>query len=202
LQYACAQVKRQELEDLVTIEMQNYRDLPLIDTYDKVSSVGMFEHVGLKNLPSYFLTVNLVLKSGGLFLNHGITSDEPGWNRDVSSKLINRHLFPDGELDTVSNIQRRIEETSFEIFDVESLRPHYAFTLGHWVNRLDAKCEGAVKLVREHTYRVWGLYITDSALQFGQGTTGIFQILAERKKSGFPVLSLTRRNLYATSLAH
>lgn len=197
-EYACAELKRQGLEDLVTIEMRNYRDLPLVDTYDKVSSIGMFEHVGLKNLLSYFSTVNLVLKPSGLFLNHGITSDEPGWNRGVSSKFINRHVFPDGELDTVSNIQQRMEEARFEIFDVESLRPHYAFTLHHWVNRLDAKREEAVKLVGERTYRVWRLYMTGCALQFEQGATGIYQILAERKKSGFPNLPLTRRDLYAT----
>lgn len=201
-EYACAEVKRQGLEDLVTIEMRNYRDLPLVDPYDKVSSIGMFEHVGLKNLSSYFSTVHLVLKPGGLFLNHGITSDEPGWSNGVSTKFINRHVFPDGELDTVSNIQRRMEEASFEIFDVESLRPHYTFTLRHWVNRLEAKREEAVALVGERTYRVWRLYMTGCALQFEQGSTGIYQILAERKKSGFPNLPLTRRDLYATVQIH
>lgn len=195
-EYACAEVKRQGLEDMVTIEMRNYRDLPLIETYDKVSSIGMFEHVGLKNLPNYFTTVHRILKAGGLFLNHGITSAEPGWNQGVSTRFINRHVFPDGELDTISNIQQRMEEADFETFDVEGLRPHYAFTLRHWVKRLDAQSEEAIRLVGEHTYRVWRLYMTGCALQFEQGTTGIYQILAQRRQEGLPNLPLTRRDLY------
>ncbi len=197
-EYASAEVKRQGLENLVTIEMRNYRDLPREATYDKVSSIGMFEHVGLKNLPAYFEVVHQVLKPGGLFLNHGITSEKPGWSRGVASRFINRHVFPDGELDTASNIQQRMEDASFEIFDVEGLRPHYALTLRHWVNRLDAKREEVIRLVGERTYRVWRLYMTGSALQFEHGATGICQTLAERKHGSLPNLPLTRRDLYAS----
>lgn len=137
--YATEKVKKQNLENLVSIELRNYRDLPRVATYDKLSSIGLFEHVGLKNLPAYFDTVHQVLKPGGLFLNHGITSDQPGWSRGVATKFINRHIFPDGELDSVSNIQQRMEQAKFELYDVEALRPHYAMTLRHWVSRLDAK---------------------------------------------------------------
>jgi cyclopropane-fatty-acyl-phospholipid synthase len=196
--YACEEVKKQGLEDQVIIEMLNYRDLPHVATYDKVSSIGMFEHVGLKNLSSYFAIVHRVLKPGGLFLNHGITSDEPGWNRGVATKFINRHVFPDGELDTISNIQNRMENEHFEIFDVEGLRPHYALTLRHWVKNLDARREEVVRLVGERTYRIWRLYMTGSAIQFEQGTTGIYQILAERKQYGLPNLPLTRSDLYTS----
>ena len=196
-EYATKEVKKQGLEGLVTIEMRNYRDLPLLSTYDKVSSIGMFEYVGLKSLPNYFSIVHRVLNPGGLFLNHGITSDKLGWSHDIASKFINRHVFPDGELDTVSNIQHRMEDASFEIFDVEDLRPHYAITLRHWVNRLDAHSEKAIRLVGERTYRVWRLYMTGSALQFEQGAISIYQILAERKHNGLPNLPLTRRDLYA-----
>jgi cyclopropane-fatty-acyl-phospholipid synthase len=176
--------------------MCNYRDLPREAVYNKVSSIGMFEHVGLKNLPEYFSIVHQVLEPGGLFLNHGITSDEPDWNQGVSTQFINRHVFPDGELDTVSNIQRRMEDAKFEIFDVEGLRPHYALTLRHWVNRLDANSVAAIHEVGERTYRIWRLYMTGCALQFEQGATGIYQILAERKQAGMPNLPLTRRDLY------
>jgi cyclopropane-fatty-acyl-phospholipid synthase len=196
--YAIEEVKRQGLENLVTIELLNYRELPRVATYDKVSSIGMFEHVGLKNLPTYFEIVHQVLKPSGLFLNHGITSEKPGWSRGVATKFINRHVFPDGELDTVSNIQLRMEDASFEIFDVEGLRPHYALTLRHWVNRLDANSDEVIRQVGERTYRVWRLYMTGCALQFEQGTTGIYQILAERKHDGLPSLPLTRRDLYTS----
>jgi cyclopropane-fatty-acyl-phospholipid synthase len=194
--YAKEAVARQGLQDLVTIEMRNYRDLPRLPTYDKVSSIGMFEHVGLKNLAEYFSIVHQVLKPHGLFLNHGITSDQPDWRHGASTQLINRHVFPDGELDTVSNIQRRMENARFEIFDVESLRPHYALTLRHWVKRLEEKREEVIRLVGERTYRIWRLYMTGSALQFEQGATSIYQILAERKTSGLPALPLTRQDIY------
>jgi len=196
-EHAIEEVKRHGLEDLVTIEMRNYRDLPREATYDKVSSIGMFEHVGLKNLHEYFSIVHQVLKPSGLFLNHGITSDEPDWNRGTSTQFINRHVFPDGELDTISNIQLRMENAKFEIFDVEGLRPHYAFTLRHWVKRLEERSEEVIRLVGERTYRIWRLYMTGSAMQFEQGATGIYQILAERKENGMPNLPLTRRDLYA-----
>ncbi len=195
-EYALAEVKRLGLEDCVTIEMRNYRNLPLLETYDKVSSIGMFEHVGLKNLANYFSTVNQILKPGGLFLNHGITSDTPDWSNSVSTKFINRHVFPDGELDTISNIQRRMEEADFEIFDLEGLRPHYAFTLRHWISRLEENQQEAIKLVGDRTYRIWRLYMTGCAIQFEQGATGIYQILAERKHLGMPNIPLTRRDLY------
>lgn len=195
-EYACAEVRKQGLEHQVTIELRDYRNLPPTETYDKVSSIGMFEHVGLKNLANYFSIVHSALKPGGLFLNHGITSDKPDWNDSTSTQFINRHVFPDGELDTVSNILCRMEEANFEIFDVEGLRAHYALTLRHWVKRLEEKRAEAAKLTDERTYRIWRLYMTGCALQFEQGATGIYQILAERKQNGLPTLPLTRSDLY------
>ncbi len=109
-EYACAEVIKQNLQGQVTIELRDYRELSLTACYDKISSIGMFEHVGLKNLPRYFGIVNHLLKPNGLFLNHGITTDESGWGNCVSSRFINRHVFPDGELETVSTIQSLMED--------------------------------------------------------------------------------------------
>lgn len=194
--YACEEVKRQHLQGQVTIELCDYRDLPMSICYDKISSIGMFEHVGLKNLPAYFSIVNHLLKPNGLFLNHGITTAESGWGDCVSSRFINRHVFPDGELETISAIQTLMENENFEIADVEGLRPHYALTLRHWVDRLEQNHEAAVNIVGERNYRIWRLYMTGCALQFEQGQTGIYQILAVRKNNSFPPLPLTRRDLY------
>lgn len=194
--YAREEICRRGLEGKVTVELRDYRTLPGDGAYDKVVSVGMFEHVGLKNLPAYFNAAHRSLKPGGLFLNHGISTDKPGWNPDTSSRFINRHVFPDGELDTVSNVMCRMEAGGFEIFDVEGLRPHYAMTLRHWVKRLEAHAEEAIHLVGERIYRIWRLYMTGCALQFEQGKTGIYQILAVRKTEGLPPLPLTRRDLY------
>jgi cyclopropane-fatty-acyl-phospholipid synthase len=94
-------------------------------------------------------------------------------------------------------IQSLMEDVDFEIADVEGLRPHYALTLRHWVHRLEQHYEDAVNLVGERNYRIWRLYMTGCALQFEQGQTGIYQILAVRKNNSFSPLPLTRRDLYA-----
>jgi cyclopropane-fatty-acyl-phospholipid synthase len=195
-EYACNEVRNQHLQGQVSITLCDYRDLPMSICYDKISSIGMFEHVGLKKLPAYFSIVNRLLKPNGLFLNHGITTAESGWGHCVSSRFINRHVFPDGELETVSAIQALMENENFEISDVEGLRPHYALTLRHWVHRLEQNYEAAVTLVGERNYRIWRLYMTGCALQFEQGQTGIYQILAVRKNNSFSPLPLTRRDLY------
>lgn len=195
-EHACEEIERQHLQGRVSIELRDYRELDQAAAYDKISSIGMFEHVGIKNLPGYFSIVNRLLKPNGLFLNHGITTDESGWGNCVSSRFINRHVFPDGELETISTIQALMEDAEFEIYDVEGLRPHYALTLRHWVHRLEKNHEKAISLVGERNYRIWRLYMTGCALQFEQGQTGIYQILAVRKHNSFPPLPLTRRDLY------
>ena len=184
------------LQNLVTVELRDYRDLADEPLYDKVSSVGMFEHIGLKNLPVYFAKVHALLKPGGLFLNHGITHDVEGWEKTLSSEFINRYVFPDGQLDTVSNIQRVMERAHFEIADVESLRPHYALTLRHWVMRLEAHHAQALRYVNESTWRVWRLYMAACALEFESGEIGVYQILACKRTGRAPALPLTRRHQY------
>jgi cyclopropane-fatty-acyl-phospholipid synthase len=197
LDYARERVAALGLQDRVTVELRDYRDLPGEALYDKVASVGMFEHVGLANMPAYLATVHRVLRPGGLFLNHGITHDEEGWDKQaVASEFINRFVFPDGELDCISNIQLGMERAHFEIQDVEALRRHYALTLRHWVQRLEARRDEALQEVDEPTYRVWRLYMAACAREFENGSTGIYQILASRRGSeaGLP---LTRADLYS-----
>ena len=183
------------LQALVSVELRDYRDLRGEATFDKVSSIGMLEHVGLANMATYLSVVHRVLRPGGLFLNHGITHDEEGWNRNVSTDFINRYVFPDGEFDCVSNIQLGMERGGFEIQDVEALRRHYALTLRHWVRRLEANRDAALGEVDEPTYRVWRLYMAACALEFESGGTGIYQILATRRGVE-TTLPLTRADLY------
>ena len=194
--YTQNKIRALGLEKSVTVELQDYRDLSHEATFDKVSSIGMFEHVGLKNLPTYFRMVGQVLKPGGLFLNHGITSDEEGCKNSVGTEFIQRYVFPDGELDSVSNVQRVMEQTGFEICDVEALRAHYALTLRHWVGRLEEQREEALTHVRESTFRVWRLYMAACASQFEHGAIGVYQILAANRRDGLVGLPLTRRDLY------
>ena len=193
---ARARIAAQGLGSLVTVELQDYRDLPGVARFDKIASVGMFEHVGLKNLPQYFDAVHRLLRPQGLFLNHGITHDEEGWGDDLSSLFINRYVFPDGELDTVSNIQRAMERSQFEILDLEGLRPHYALTLREWVRRLDQQHSAALRHVNESTYRIWRLYMAASALEFESGELGVYQILALPRGSAAQGLTMNRRHMY------
>jgi cyclopropane-fatty-acyl-phospholipid synthase len=189
-------VRSKGLQDRVTAELMDYRDLPGDAQYDKLVSVGMFEHVGLKNLPTYFRTAMRLLKPGGLFLNHGITSEEGGWETAMNTEFINRYVFPDGELETLSTVQQIMEDSGFEIHDVEGLRQHYALTLREWVRRLEARHELALHHVNEPTYRVWLLYMAGSALQFEEGITGIYQILASRRQAWSRPVPLTRQDIY------
>ena len=199
LDEAKKRIAAEGLEDRITVELRDYRALEGEGVYDKVSSVGMFEHVGLANLPQYNATVHRVLKANGLFLNHGITHEEDGWQKTVDTEFINRYVFPDGELDRVSNVQAGMEAAQFEIQDVENLRIHYARTLRHWVSRLEAHHDEATIYVSEATYRVWRLYMAASALEFESGGTAIYQILASRRPNARPYMQpvpLTRQDLY------
>ena len=187
------------LENSVTVDLCDYRDIKGDGYFDKVASVGMFEHVGLKNLPRYFAKVNQLLKPSGLFLNHGITHDVEGWQKTLSTEFINRYIFPDGQLDMVSNISREMERAKFEIADCESLRAHYALTLRQWVARLEQQHSAILETVNESTYRIWRLYMAACALEFEGGELGIYQLLATKRSVGLTALPLTRRHLYSES---
>ncbi len=197
-EHARRTVQRRGLEGKVTLELRDYRDLEGEAQYDKVSSVGMFEHVGLKNLPAYFAVANRMLKPGGLFLNHGITSAEGGWKKSDTTEFINRYVFPDAELEAISTVQQVMEDASFEIHDVESLRLHYAMTLREWVHRLERHREEALRYVPESVFRIWRFYMASCAVQFEEGNTGVYQILASRRAPFRNPLPLTRRDLYCS----
>lgn len=184
------------LDGRVTVELRDYRDLEGVDRFDKIASVGMFEHVGLRNLPGYFATAHRLLKPSGLFLNHGITHDAQAWDKSLGTEFINRYVFPDGQLDTISRMQGLMEGAQFEIVDVEALRAHYAMTLERWVERLERHHGDALRYVNEATYRVWRLYMSACALDFQAGEIGIYQVLASKRASQLAALPLTRRHLY------
>jgi len=192
-----ARIRELGLADRISIELRDYRDLKGEAVYDKIVSVGMFEHVGLRQLPAYFATAERLLKNDGLFLNHGITHTEEGWQGDgVNAEFINRYVFPDAELDCVSRIQLAMERAGFEILDVEQLRRHYAETLRHWVKRLETRKAEALQHVSAATYRVWRLYMAACALEFEEGGAGLYQILLSKRARTAP-LPRTRADLYA-----
>lgn len=182
------------LTSAVTVDLMHYQDLPDVVAFDKVSSIGMSEHVGIGSLGHYFQTIRRVLAPGGLFLNHSITHDEDGWHSTAEQAFINRFVFPNGELDRVSHLQLAMEREGFEIQDLEALRRHYALTLRRWVSRLEAQHAPAQALVGPNAYRTWHLYMAACAVEFEEGGTGVYQVLASRRGAA-PALPLTRNDL-------
>jgi len=185
------------LADRCRVEVQDYRQVDEPDGYDALVSVGMFEHVGEAKLPQYFALAARLLKPGGVFLNHGIANRAT--NRPKSGpSFSDTYVFPDGELVPISTTLQVAEEAGFEVRDVESLREHYALTLRHWVRRLEAHHDQALKFVDEPTYRVWRLFMSGSAHGFTVGRLNVYQALlvwpGERGQSGLP---LTRADWYA-----
>ena len=192
--YARERIAREGLEGRVGIELLDYRELRGEARYDRVVSVGMFEHIGIRNFPEYFGTVRRVLRADGLFLNHGITSDRD-WADTAATRFINRYIFPDGELARIDTVLKAMEDAGFETLDVENLRPHYAMTLRHWVRRLEARREEAIAVSDEPTYRLWRLYMAGCAFNFERGEIGIHQVLAGVRGNPRP-LPLRRDWLY------
>jgi cyclopropane-fatty-acyl-phospholipid synthase len=170
------------LRERVTMELRDYRELPEDEPFDKIASVGMFEHVGHAQLPEYFGKIYRLLKPGGLLLNHGITAGGTQ-NDQLGAGLgdfIERYIFPGGELLHVSHVLRVMSEQKLEPVDVESLRPHYARTLWAWSDALESHLEAARRATRESVVRAYRLYLAGSAMSFEQGWISLFQMLAAK----------------------
>jgi len=189
-------IRRAGLEGRCRVEVRDYREIEEWGVYDKLVSVGMFEHVGEARLPDYFSRAYRLLRPGGAFLNHGI-SRNPAAPVRREPTFISRHVFPDGELVPIGATLSASEGSGFEVRDVESLREHYALTLGHWVRRLENNAGEARRIVDETTYRVWRLYMSGSAHGFRTGRINVYQTLLARPDRGESGLPLTRSDWYA-----
>ncbi len=185
------------LADRCRVEIRDYREVDAPGAYDKLVSVGMFEHVGAAKLPDYFRQAYRLLKPGGVFLNHGIASsaDSPPARGE---SFIFRYVFPDGELVPINVTLRVAEEAHFEVRDVESLREHYALTLHHWVRNLEAHADEARRLTDDVTYRIWRLYMSASLYSFVTRRNNLYQTLLVKAGRGLSGLPLTRADWYAT----
>lgn len=180
------------LADRIEIRLQDYRDVR-DGPFDAISSIGMFEHVGLSQLRVYFDRLHSLLRPGGRLLNHGIGRPPSRRTRFARRSFIDAYVFPDGELHEVGSVVSTIQRSGFEVRHVESLREHYALTLRAWVRNLEANWEEAVAEVGPGRARVWRLYMAASALNFEAGRTQVHQILAVRLKGGRSGLPLHPR---------
>ena len=195
------------LSDRVKVEIRDYRDLGPAEAFDKISSIGMVEHVGLAKLPVYFAALYRALAPRGLFLNHGIVSlgaaRSKGWRDRLEARLwkrnafIEQYVFPDGQLVPLQAVVGAAEAAGFETRDAESLREHYAMTLRHWTARLTGNAARAIAIAGERRYRVWRLYMAASAHAFASGSINVVQtLLSKRDAEGGAGVPLTRADLY------
>ncbi len=195
--WANERIRQEGLEGLARVELLDYREVDDHEGFDKLVSVGMFEHVGEEMLPVYFQQAYRLLKPGGVFLNHGIArhANIP-WQRNTFG---DRYVFPDGELEPIWLTLKVAQETGFEVRDVESLREHYARTLEHWVRRLEAHHEEALRFVDETTYRIWRLFMAGSAYNFWKDRHEVYQSLLVKSEHAPSGLPWTREDWYCSA---
>ncbi|MEC5397678.1 class I SAM-dependent methyltransferase [Uliginosibacterium sp. H1] len=194
---ATQRVRDAGLQDRVEIRLQDYRDVP--ERFDRVTSVGMFEHVGLANLGGSFHKVHDLLEDDGIAMNHGITSSDAGSGGTPfgGGDFIDRYVFPNGELPHIGLTLQEMSAAGLEATDVENLRLHYAMTLQHWSTRFEANAGRLREIAGEKRFRVWRAYLAGCAHAFDANWIALHQIVATRPASlGRQKLPLTRDYMY------
>ncbi len=193
---ATERVKAAGLTDQIEIRLQDYRDVQ--GPFDRITSVGMFEHVGRKNLPVYFKKIHELLADDGIVMNHGITSSDHGSGETAlgGGAFIDRYVFPDGELPHISLALQAMQEGGLEAVDVESLRRHYARTLDIWSENFEANADEARKLVDDEKFRIWRVYLAGCAYAFEQDDVSIYQVVCRKAGRSARTLPWSRRYMY------
>ncbi len=200
--FAKAKIEQLGLDDRVTVEIRDYQDLD--GHFDKIASVGMFEHIGIANYAKYFTKVRSLLADRGILLNHAIARNSKKSKRNARKirperKLILKYIFPGSELTSAGFTQDAMEQNGFEVHDVEAWREHYALTCRHWCKRLSANKEKAIELVGYQRYRLWIAYLAGVSAAFDRNSIKIYQIVATKRSakraSGMPP---TRSDLYVS----
>jgi cyclopropane-fatty-acyl-phospholipid synthase len=198
--FAREKIRQLELEDRVTVELRDYTTLD--GQYDKIASVGMYEHVGIANYPAYFRKIRSLLRDRGILLNHGVTRPAKKSKRRFrrirpEQRLVLKYIFPGGELDHIGHTCESLEACRFEVHDVEDWREHYAQTARFWCQRLSARRDEAIRLVGPERYRLWVAYLAIVSFAFLEGPLRIYQVVASKHAGrGRAELPPTRADLY------
>jgi cyclopropane-fatty-acyl-phospholipid synthase len=198
--FATEKVRRLGLGDRVTILLKDFRELDA-EPFDKVASIGMYEHVGLDNRDGYMRRIRDLLRPRGAYLHHAIARPMKRSEREFRRKraefaALTKYIFPGGELDHIGGTHDAMERVGFEIHDCEGLREHYGRTCRAWTDRLYANRDAAIAEVGRAKADLWLLYLAGCALAFERGTVGIFQTLATRRARGASGLPPTRDDWY------
>lgn len=198
--YTNEKIKQLGLEDQVSVEICDYADHE--GSYDKICSLGMSEHIGVKNYPRYFNKINSLLRDRGVMLNHAIARSAKKSKRAVKRirperRFLLKYIFPGSELTPVGKTTDFMEMSGFEVHDVESWREHYALTLKYWCKNLSANKEKAIELVGPERYRLWVAYLVGGSVGFRAGSIKLFQVVATKRASkGLSGMPPTREHLY------
>jgi cyclopropane-fatty-acyl-phospholipid synthase len=196
-EWATERVRAAGLQDRIEIRLQDYRDVQ--EQFDRITSVGMFEHVGLDYLEGYFARIRTLLGDDGWALNHGITSTDcnDGETAYGGGRFIDRYVFPQGELPHISTVLKTMQAGGLEALDVESLRRHYARTTGLWSQAFEASGAKLRDMVDEKRWRIWRVYLAGCQWAFEHDEISLYQVLC--RKSGRPARGLpwSRRWMYA-----
>jgi cyclopropane-fatty-acyl-phospholipid synthase len=173
-------VEREGLAGLVTIRLQDYRDV--VGTFDRITSVGMFEHVGIDNLPAYFSRIRGLLAEDGVAMNHGITSTDAdsGDTPTGGGTFIDKYVFPAGELPHISKALQAMQAGGLEAMDIENLRRHYVRTLENWATEYERHGERIREMIGEVRYRIWRVYLAGCAHAFAVDNVSLFQIVCQK----------------------
>ncbi len=191
------QVERAGLAHLVEIRLQDYRDVA--GTFDRITSVGMFEHVGIAHLAEYFSRVNALLAPGGVVMNHGITSTDVDARGTPygGGRFIDQYVFPQGELAHLGTVIRSMQEGGLEVRDVENLRRHYARTCALWTENFEANAERIGQLTDDKHFRIWHVYLAGCTYAFEHDWISLYQIVCGKAGQEPSALPWSRRYMYA-----
>lgn len=197
-QYALARerVQKAGLADKIEIRLVDYRDMH--GSFDRITSVGMFEHVGLKHLSAYFKKIHSLLSENGIAMNHGITSSD-SQSRETAyggGEFIDKYVFPHGELPHISLVLQTMQEGGLESMDIENLRFHYAKTCAMWADNLEEKADIVKKMVDDKHYRIWRIYLAGSSYAFTNDLIALYQVVCVKAGRRSPLLPLSRRYMY------
>ncbi len=189
-------VSRAGLDGQVDIRLQDYRDID--GRFDRITSVGMFEHVGLRNLPGYFARVRTLLADDGVAMNHGITSTDAGSASSPygGGEFIGKYVFPHGELPHIGLVLQTMQQSGLEALDVENLRRHYARTCAAWADNFEARAQAIRATVDERRFRIWRVYLAGCAYAFRHDWVAIFQVVCGKSGRLAEALPWSRRYMY------
>jgi cyclopropane-fatty-acyl-phospholipid synthase len=193
---ATERVRQAGLEGQIEIRLEDYRDVE--GTFDRITSVGMFEHVGTKNLPAYFSKMRDLLADDGFAMNHGITTTDinNGETPYGGGDFIEKYVFPYGELPHISHVLRTMQEGGLEALDVENLRLHYAKTCSAWADNFEANTDRIRTLVDDKRFRIWRVYLAGCAYAFTQDWISINQVVCSKAGRDISTLPISRKHMY------